>query len=95
MKKPAEQEIKAWLRKVRLVCNEVGDCPVRSAREPSQLDCIACVFRDIGMMCEELKSLREFKAKVTEYGTTLTKLEVVEEPTLLPLLKQQISNGGK
>jgi hypothetical protein len=94
MKKQAEQEVKNLIRRVRIVCADVGDCPVRSAREPSQLDCIACVFRDISMMADELKALREFKAKVTEYGSQITKLECIEEPALLDVLKRQIKNGG-
>lgn len=94
MKKQAEAEVKNLIRRIRIVCNEVGDCPIKAAREPSQLDCVACILRDLGQMAEELKALREFKAKVTEYGTTLTKLECLEEPALVELLKKQIKNGG-
>jgi hypothetical protein len=46
-------------------------------------------------MSDELKALREFKTKVTEYGTTITKLECIEEPALLELLKKQMKEGGK
>ena len=95
MKRQAEQEVKNLIRRVRLVCTEVGDCPIKSAREPSQLDCIACIFRDISLMADELKALRDFKAKVTEYGSQITKLEAIEEPALLELLKRQIKEGGK
>jgi hypothetical protein len=94
MKRQAEQEVKNLIRRVRLVCVEVGDCPVRSAREPSQLDCVACIFRDISLMADELKALREFKAKVTEYGSQITKLECIEDAALLDTLRKQIKNGG-
>jgi len=93
MKAIAEKEVKNLIRKMRLVCDSVGDCPIKAARDRSQMDCIACVFRDIGMMAEELRALRQFKVAVTEYGSQITKLECIEEPTLVEMLKKQIKGG--
>jgi hypothetical protein len=95
MKKPAETEIKQLIRRMRLVCDTVGDCPIKAARDRSQIDCLGCILRDISLMAEELRALRDFKTKVTEYNSTITKLEAVEEPALLESLKKQIKEGGK
>lgn len=98
MKRSAEQEVKNLLRKYRLVCDELNDCPVKKARQPGQLDCLVCVLQDVDVMREELKGLREFKVRATLYGTSLTKLEVSLDASLLPVLKEQIgraSNGQR
>lgn len=90
LKKPAEKEIKVLIAKMRLTCETLADCPIKPAREPSQLDCIACILEDVGIMVKELSSLREFKAQVTQYGTTVTKFEAALNPDVLPLLRSQI-----
>jgi hypothetical protein len=93
MKAIAEKEVKNLIRKMRLVCDNVGDCPIKAARDRSQMDCIACVFRDISLMADELKALRDFKTKVTEYNSSITKLECIEDAALLEMLKKQIQGG--
>jgi len=87
MRKPAEKEVKNLLRKMRLVCDELGDCPVKKARNPTQLDCFTCILQDVEVMREELGKLREFKKQITLYGTSTTKLEVALD-TSGKLIKQ-------
>lgn len=96
MKRSAEAEVKNLLRRVRLVCDKLNDCPVKKARQPSQLDCFVCILQDVESMRAELKALREFKAQATMYGTSITKLEASMDETLIPILKRQMgreSNG--
>lgn len=90
LKKPAEKEIKVLIAKMRTTCEALKDCPIKPAREPSQLDCIACILEDVGVMVEELSSLRKFKEQVTQYGTSVTKLEATLNPEMLALLRSQI-----
>ena len=90
MKKPAEVEVKNLIRKVRLVCDQLNDCPTKKARQPSQLDCMACILQDVESMQVELKALREFKAQATMYGTTITKLEASMDESLIPIIKRQM-----
>lgn len=94
MKRSAEQEVKNLIRKYRLVCTKLNDCPVKKARQPGQLDCLVCILQDVDMMREELKGLREFKLRATLYGTSLTKLEVSMDESLLPVLEQQMKRGS-
>lgn len=99
MKKSAEHMVKDLIRKYRLVCEQLNDCPVKKARQPSQLDCWVCILQDVEVMRAELKGLREFKLHVTMYGTRgLTKLEASLDSSLLPVLREQIgraSNGPR
>ena len=78
------------IRKMRLVCESLGDCPVKKARQPSQLDCLVCLIQDMESMRVELKSLREFKAQATMYGTSITKLEASLDESLIPILRRQM-----
>lgn len=96
MKKPAEKEIKNLIRQMRQTCARLDDCPVGKARSPSQMDCISCILQDVEVMRQELQQLRQFKAQVTMYGTSLTKLEATLDPQLLPVLKSQMArqNNG-
>jgi hypothetical protein len=94
LKKPAAKEIKTLIAKMRDICDRLDDCPVKRARKPSQLDCIACILGDVQVMAEELKALREFKVQATQYGTNITKLEVTLEPELMPLLKSEIKEDS-
>lgn len=95
LKKPATKEVKTLIFAMRLLCNKLGDCPIKAARNPSQLDCIACILQDVQTMAQELKSLREFKVQMTQYGTSITKLEAVLEPELVSLLTKEIKETEK
>ena len=91
MRKFAETEIKILIKKVRGICIELDDCPIMRAREPNQLDCITCIIQDAVSMKEKLKIVREFVEKQgTIYGTSITKLEVALDSSLLPDLKKQM-----
>jgi len=90
IKKPAAREIKVLIAKMRALCEEIGDCPIKAARDPSQLDCISCILQDVETMAKELASLRLFKEQLTQYGTTVTKLEGTLKPESSGLLKSQI-----
>jgi len=85
LKKSAEHIVKDLIRKYRLVCERVHDCPVRPARQPGQLDCISCIFRDIDVLTG--------KAQTTDYGTTITKLEGVDNETVVLILRRQMRGG--
>jgi hypothetical protein len=93
MKRSAEAEVKNLIRRVRLVCDQLNDCPIKKARQPSQLDCLVCILTDMESMRAELKSLREFKAQATIYGTSITKLEASLDESLLPVLKDQMKKS--
>lgn len=81
------------LAKLRLVCEQVDDCTVSKARQPSQLDCFGCLLNDINSMVDELVALRAFKDQITQYGTHLTKLEAVFRPEILLQLKDEIEKA--
>lgn len=94
LKRSAEAEVKNLIRKMRLVCDQVGDCPVKKARQPGQLDCLICILADVESMRAELRSLRDWKAQATMYGTHgLTKLEASLDESLLPILKRQMERN--
>jgi hypothetical protein len=82
MKRSAEAEVKNLIRKYRLVCERVHDCPIKPARQPGQLDCVSCIFRDIDVLTG--------KSEKTDYGTTITKLEAIENETVLRILIRQM-----
>lgn len=83
------------LAKLRLVCEQVDDCTVSKARQPSQLDCFGCLLNDINSMVDELVALRTFKDQITQYGTHLTKLEAVLRPEILGKLKEEMEKAEK
>lgn len=96
MKRSAERMMKDIIRRYRLVCRRLNDCPIGRARQPTQTDCLVCILQDVEVMHKELRGLREFKLHATLYGTSLTKLEVSMDESLLPALKEQVrraSNG--
>lgn len=87
MKRPAEQVVKDLIRKYRLVCERVHDCPIKPARQPGQLDCLSCFLRDVDVVTG--------KAEKTEYGTTVTKLEAIDNETVLRVLMRQMRQTGR
>lgn len=91
LKRPAAKEVTVLIARMRAICAKLDDCPVKKARDPSQLDCISCILADVETMVAELKVLRGFKVQITQYGTTVTKLEATIEPELVPLLKKEIT----
>ena len=98
MKKSAEHIVKDLIRKMREVCNKVGDCPIKKARLPTQEDCIVCLFEDHQVLADKAALSRASEDQRTTYGTSITKLEVVLRPELLPELAKQIgraSNGQR
>jgi hypothetical protein len=91
MKPPADKEMRVLIAKLRVICEETGDCPVAKARQPSQLDCFACFANDLDTIINELVELRNFKDQITQYGTKHTKLEAVYRPETLELLKKELA----
>jgi len=82
MKKAAEHSVKDLIRNYRVICDRLGDCPIRKARQPAQLDCVSCIFSDIAVLTG--------KSEKTDYGTTITKLEAIENETVLRILIRQM-----
>jgi hypothetical protein len=95
MKPATDKEMRVILARLRVVCEEVGDCPVAKARQPSQLDCFSCLINDMNTMTDELVELRKFKAQATQYGTRTTKLMAVFHPEVIDQLKQEITESEK
>jgi len=96
MKRTAEQAVKDFIRKYRVICNRLNDCPIKKARQPSQLDCITCILEDIEILKKKARAFDKIQAEATEYGTTTTKLEAVDDESMTAILKRQMgreSNG--
>lgn len=83
------------IAKLRVVCEEVEDCPLVKARQPSQLDCFACFANDLDTIINELVELRRFKDQITQYGTKHTKLEAIYRPETIELLKKELAQIEK
>jgi hypothetical protein len=82
MKRSAEKVVKDLIRKYREVCDRLGDCPTKKARQPGQLDCICCIFSDIDVVTG--------KQERTEYNSTITKLEAIDNEAMFLALQRQM-----
>ena len=90
MKRMAEQAIKDLIREYRVICNRLNDCPIKPARQPSQLDCITCIKADIEVLKKKARAFDKIQAEATEYGTTTTKLEAVGDTSMTVILRRQM-----
>lgn len=94
MKRAAEAEIKDFIRSYRLICERLKDCPIKPARQPSQLDCWTCMKTDIDNIKKKARAFDKIQAEVTDYGTTITKLEAMDDEGTITILKRQMGKGS-
>ena len=77
------------IARMRVVCEQTDCCTVVKARQPSQLDCVACLLDDMDSIITELVELRKLRDQLVALPVKRTKLEVVFLPETMEQYKKE------